>query len=56
MKNLTDKTLALAAVFQSADIVKQIAMTGQYDQHDAQVILKGIFDTSGTGNYYSFRY
>ena len=46
MKNLTDKTLALAAVFQSADLVKQIAMTGQYDQHDATVILKGIFETS----------
>lgn len=44
MKNLTDKTLALAAVFQSADLVKQIAMTGQYDQHDARIILNGIFD------------
>lgn len=44
MKNLTDKTLALAAVFQSADLVKQIAMTGQYDQHDAKTILNSIFD------------
>lgn len=46
MKNLTDKTLALAAVFQSANLVKEIAMRGQYDQHDAQVIIKGIFDTT----------
>lgn len=46
MKNLTEKTLALAAVFQSADLVKQIAMTGKYDQHDAKVILNGIFDTN----------
>lgn len=44
MNNLTDKTLALAAVFQAADLVKQIAMTGQYDQHDAKIILNGIFD------------
>ncbi|MEJ2142183.1 MAG: high frequency lysogenization protein HflD [Gammaproteobacteria bacterium] len=44
MKNLTDKTLALAAVFQSADLVKQIAMTGQYDQHDIRIILNGILD------------
>lgn len=44
MKNLTEKTLALAAVFQSAALVKQIANTGQYDQHDAQIIIKGIFD------------
>lgn len=46
MKNLTDKTLSLAAVFQSADLVKQIANTGQFDQHDATVLLKGIFDTN----------
>lgn len=46
MKNLMDKTLALAAVFQSANLVKEIAMRGQYDQHDAQVIIKGIFDTT----------
>ena len=46
MKNLTDKTLTLAAVFQSADLVKQIANTGQFDQHDATVLLNGIFDTN----------
>lgn len=44
MKNITDKTLALAAVFQAADLVKQIAMTGQYDLHDTKVILTSIFD------------
>jgi high frequency lysogenization protein len=46
MKKLTDKTLALAAVFQTADLVKQIAMTGQFDLHDAQTILKSLFDTN----------
>jgi high frequency lysogenization protein len=46
MKKLTEKTLALAAVFQAADLVKQIAMTGQFDLHDAQTILKSLFDTN----------
>jgi high frequency lysogenization protein len=46
MKNLSDKTLALAAVFQSTELVRQIAMTGKFDLHDAQTILNSLFETN----------
>lgn len=44
MKNLSDKTLALAAVFQAADLVNQVATTGIDDQHNTEVIIKSIFN------------
>lgn len=44
MKNLHDKTLALAAVFQSAILVNEIATQGKVDQHDMQTIINGVFD------------
>ncbi|MGD8526414.1 MAG: high frequency lysogenization protein HflD [Thioalkalispiraceae bacterium] len=44
MRNLHDKTLALAAVFQSAKLVKDVATTGSLDQHDMQTIISAIFD------------
>lgn len=44
MNNLKDKTLALAAVFQSAILVKDIATTGNVDQHDMQTMISTIYD------------
>jgi len=46
MNNITDKTLALAAVFQAAKLVQDIATTGVADQHDVQVIISGVFNTN----------
>lgn len=44
MNNLKDKTLALAAVFQSATLVKDIATKGSVDQHDMQTLISAIFE------------
>lgn len=44
MSNLKDKTLALAAVFQAATLVNDIATRGNVDQHEMQTIINGIFD------------
>lgn len=44
MSTINDKTLALAAVFQSATLVNDIATKGNADQHDVQTIINGIFD------------
>lgn len=42
MKKLTEKTIALAGVFQSASLVNQIATKGVVDEHDLSVSVKSI--------------
>ena len=41
MKNLTNKTIALAGIFQSANMVAQIASKGIVDSHDLETIVRG---------------
>ncbi len=40
MKNLTDKTIALAGIFQSASLVTQIASKGIVDSHDLETAVR----------------
>ena len=40
MKNLTDKTIALAGIFQSASMVTQIASKGIVDSHDLETAVR----------------
>ena len=43
---LKDRTLALAGVIQAAELVRQIAQTGQCSQQAAQASLGSVFETS----------
>ncbi|MDH5179359.1 MAG: high frequency lysogenization protein HflD [Gammaproteobacteria bacterium] len=42
--SIHDRTLALAGIFQATALVKQIAHTGQVDQHDMKVCLESVMD------------
>ena len=41
MKNLTDKTIALAGIFQCASMVSDIASKGVVDSHDLETLVRG---------------
>lgn len=41
MKNLTNKTIALAGIFQCASMVSDIASKGVVDSHDLETIVRG---------------
>ncbi|TDY02782.1 high frequency lysogenization protein HflD [Thiohalophilus thiocyanatoxydans] len=45
MNRTEEQTLALAAVFQTAQLVHNIASSGRYDDDDLQVCLQGILNT-----------
>ncbi len=44
MKNITDKTIALAGIFQAATLVNQIATRGLVDEHDLKVAVDSILN------------
>lgn len=43
-KNIHDKTLALAGIFQATTLVKQVATTGTVDMHDMEICLQSLLD------------
>lgn len=46
MNRTEEQVLALSAVFQSAQLVHNIASSGRYDEQDMQVCLQGILNTN----------
>lgn len=44
MKSLKDRTLALAGVFQCANLVHHIALNGSVDEHDLMVAIRSTLD------------
>lgn len=44
MKNLREKTLALAGVFQCASLVHQLASSGMADEHDLRTVITSTLD------------
>ncbi len=45
-KNLTDKTLALAGIFQAVHLVDQVARRGSADNSDVETCIRSLFVTS----------
>lgn len=46
MKNLTNKTIALAGIFQSASMVEQLASKGIVDSHDLETAVRSTINMS----------
>ena len=51
MKNLENQTIALAAIYQSCYIIKEIAWTGKFNEKDLEVLICTIFITNPSSVY-----
>ena len=51
MKNLENQTIALAAIYQSCYIIKEIAWHGKFNENDLEVLINGIFVTNPSSAY-----
>lgn len=51
MKSLENQTIALAAIYQSCYIIKEIAWNGKFNENDLEVLINGIFITNPSSAY-----
>ena len=54
MKNLENQTIALAAIYQSCYIIKEIAWTGKFNEKDLEILISAIFITNPSSVYNVF--